>query len=55
VIFCDTSYLARLYLDDAGCGEVRALCSGHEVAAAPFFGLRGINVIGQAPARPPPG
>jgi|GEM_PF-2874688 len=45
MIYCDTSYLVRLYLDDPGCEEVRALCRVHPVAAAPLFGLKGLNVI----------
>lgn len=34
MIYCDTSYLVRLYLDDPGCEEVRALCLEHEITAA---------------------
>jgi predicted nucleic acid-binding protein len=34
MIYCDTSYLLRLYLDDPGSDEVRALCRVHPIASA---------------------
>jgi predicted nucleic acid-binding protein len=34
VIYCDTSYLVRLYLDDRGFQAVRELCSKQPVASA---------------------
>lgn len=34
MIFCDTSYLVRVYLEDAGWQEVRELCASDDVAAA---------------------
>lgn len=34
MIYCDTSYLVRLYLDEAGSAEVRRLCAAHPVATA---------------------
>lgn len=34
MIFCDTSYLVRLYLEDAGWESVRELCGSDDVAAA---------------------
>lgn len=34
MIYCDTSYLVRLYLDEPGAEDVRELCSRHEVAAS---------------------
>lgn len=34
MIFFDTSYLARPYLDDHGCAEVRALAACHPLVAA---------------------
>ena len=34
MIYCDTSYLVRLYLSESGHTEVRKLCAGHEVASA---------------------
>lgn len=34
MIYCDTSYLVRLYLDEPGANEVRVLCSRHEVACS---------------------
>lgn len=34
MIYCDTSYLVRLYLDEAGSTEVRELCAAHPVATA---------------------
>jgi predicted nucleic acid-binding protein len=34
MIFCDTSYLVRLYLEDPGWETVRKLCASDEVAAA---------------------
>lgn len=33
MIFCDTSYLVRLYLEDAGWEAVRELCASDDVAA----------------------
>ena len=57
MIFCDTSYLVRLYREDPGWEEVRALCASDDVAtaahaeaeipAAKHFGLRGRDVIGR--------
>jgi predicted nucleic acid-binding protein len=32
MIFCDTSYLVRIYLEDPGWEEVRALCASDDVA-----------------------
>jgi len=34
MIYCDTSYLVRLYLDETGSAEVRELCAAHPVATA---------------------
>jgi predicted nucleic acid-binding protein len=34
MIYCDTSYLVRLYLDDAGFELVRALCASDRVACS---------------------
>ncbi len=34
MIFCDTSYLVRIYLEDTGWAEVRDLCAADDVAAA---------------------
>jgi predicted nucleic acid-binding protein len=34
VIYCDSSYLVRLYLDDHGFGVVRELCAKHPVTSA---------------------
>lgn len=34
MIFCDTSYLVRLYLEDPGWESVRELCAADDVAAA---------------------
>lgn len=34
MIYCDTSYLVRLYLDEPGSPEVRGLCAAHPVATA---------------------
>lgn len=34
MIYCDTSDLVRLYLDEAGSAEVRKLCAAHPVATA---------------------
>lgn len=34
MIFCDTSYLIRLYLEDPGWETVRVLCASDDVAAA---------------------
>ena len=34
MIYCDTSYLVRLYLDEPGAGEVRELCRRNEVATS---------------------
>lgn len=34
MIYCDTSYLVRLYLDDAGFDQVRALCASDRVACS---------------------
>lgn len=36
MIYFDTSYLARLYIDDHGFAEVRILAASHPVAAAVF-------------------
>jgi predicted nucleic acid-binding protein len=34
VIYCDTSYLVRLYQDEPGAGEVRELCRRNDVASS---------------------
>ena len=34
MIYCDTSYLVRLYLDDAGFEQVRMLCTSDRVACS---------------------
>ena len=34
MIYCDASYLVRLYLDDPGSEAVRELCSRHALASA---------------------
>lgn len=34
MIFCDTSYLVRIYLEDIGWQEVRELCASDDVATA---------------------
>lgn len=34
MIYCDTSYLVRLYVDETGSAEVRQLCAAHPVASA---------------------
>jgi len=34
MIYCDTTYLVRLYLDEPGSAEVRQLCAAHPVAVA---------------------
>ena len=34
MIYCDSSYLVRLYVDERGSGEVRELCSDNSVASS---------------------
>ena len=34
MIYCDTNYLVRLYLDEPGSEAVRNLCAGHQVATS---------------------
>jgi predicted nucleic acid-binding protein len=43
VIYCDTSYLVRLYLDEPGSEEVRTLCSANSVASS-------IHALAEIPA-----